>query len=81
MAVNISDYDFEFRPRVKVAHPVIGSISFQDHKWANCVPGESYEVVIVVIMSCHPYQCAHDAAKCRGASTATTHRKTEAARP
>lgn len=46
MAVNISDYDFEFRPRVKVAHPVIGSISFQDHKWANCVPGESYEVAL-----------------------------------
>lgn len=46
MTVNIADYDFEFRPKVKVNHPVIGSISFQDHKWAYCVPGESYEVAL-----------------------------------
>lgn len=46
MTVNISDYDFEFRSYVKVNHPVIGSISFQDHKWAYCVPGESYEVAL-----------------------------------
>lgn len=46
MAVDLAKYDFESRPHVKVNHPVIGSISFQDHKWAYCVPGESYEVAL-----------------------------------
>jgi hypothetical protein len=44
--MNISEYDFQIRTKIKVSHPIIGYISFQDHEYAACVPGESYEVAL-----------------------------------
>jgi hypothetical protein len=46
MSMNIADLDFEYRPKVEVNHPIVGFVSFQDHKYSYCVPGKSYEVAL-----------------------------------